>query len=74
MLMNYRMKIGAVIRHDKRQDFPVGTVLPYRRLKDGEEIRSGGYGDVYQYEVAPGHLKNYEKVLDSILNIVEVAY
>lgn len=53
VLVKSRKRIGAILRNDKHQILPRGSVLPYRNMNHPKEDRFGGFGVVRRVEIAP---------------------
>lgn len=62
-MVDYRMRIGAVLRNDRHQVFQRDIVLPYRKVNHPRDDRFGGYGVVRRVEVAAGHLRGYNETI-----------
>ena len=62
-LVQNRALVGVVLEHDRHQDVPKDSVLPYLKREDPDE--HGSYGVVYRLKVATGHLKRYNKLSDN---------
>ena len=70
-LADSRKRVGALLRNDIHQIFPKGTVLPYRNVNHPKEDRFGGFGVVRRVEVAAGHLRGFDEVINRRSNALE---